>query len=329
MRFSYANNNPLSYNDPSGNHPLLIIGAILLKGALISAGVNLATQVIQNGFNNVNWGSIGISAFAGAIGAGWGFVIGSAFAGAAGYGSGLLQAGAHALSGGLQSVMFGGNFGQGAISGIVGSVAGGIGISTGLSQSLVGAFVIGGTPAAITATIFGGDPLQAFITGGTMAAFNHFLHNGPIKKLAPNPESDDYVINTNPEPGSRGIQQDLTLESMVIPLWKGAGLAKNWLFGKFAAKAEKVSGSYLLEFKSGKFYAGKGLGPRMMKSIRRIETNFGDKLINKTFYPASSVNEAFINEHILMMRYGGPKSFDILSPTYNKIFSPGKKLGGF
>jgi RHS repeat-associated protein len=203
-RYSYANNNPLSYNDPTGNHPLLIIGAILLKGALISAGVNLATQVIQNGFNHINWGSVGVSAFAGAIGAGWGYVIGEAFAGATGYGSGLLQAGAHALSGGLQSVMFGGNFGQGAISGVIGTVAGNIGIRTGLSKNLVGAFVIGGVPAAITATIFGGDPLQAFITGGTVAAFNHYLHDKPkktkqqqlveyTKKLKINQGTTDYI----------------------------------------------------------------------------------------------------------------------------------------
>ncbi|HYM93110.1 MAG TPA: RHS repeat-associated core domain-containing protein, partial [Chitinophagaceae bacterium] len=35
---------------------------------------------------------------------------------------------------------------------------------------------------------------------------------------------------------------------------------------KGVVQAEKVSGSYLLEFQSGKFYAGKGLEPRMMQS---------------------------------------------------------------
>ena len=98
---------------------------------------------------------------------------------------------------------------------------------------------------------------------------------------------------------------------------------------KGVAEAEKVSGSYLLEFQSGKFYAGKGLESRMMQSINRIETRYGDKLLKSTFYPASSTRAAFINEHKLMMQFGGPKSFNPLSPTYNKIFSPGKKLGGF
>ena len=98
---------------------------------------------------------------------------------------------------------------------------------------------------------------------------------------------------------------------------------------KTAPSLEKASGSYLLEFESGKFYAGKGLESRMMQSVKRIETQFGDKLLNKTFYPAANSKEAFINEHILMMQFGGPKSFDKLSPTYNLIFSPGKNLGGF
>ena len=67
----------------------------------------------------------------------------------------------------------------------------------------------------------------------------------------------------------------------------------------------------------------------MMQSINRIETTYGDKLLNSQFFPASSTRGAFINEHNLMMQFGGPKSFDKLSPTYNLIFSPGKKLGGF
>jgi hypothetical protein len=67
----------------------------------------------------------------------------------------------------------------------------------------------------------------------------------------------------------------------------------------------------------------------MMQSVNRIETTFGDKLLNKTFYPAANSKAAFLNEHNLMMQFGGPKSFNPLSPTYNKIFSPGRKLGGF
>ncbi len=56
-----------------------------------------------------------------------------------------------------------------------------------------------------------------------------------------------------------------------------------------------------------------------------METNF----VRSKFFLVVGEKAAYINEHNLMMQFGGPKSFNPLSPTYNKIFSPGKKLGGF
>jgi RHS repeat-associated protein len=117
--------------------------------------------------------------------------------------------------------------------------------------------------------------------------------------------------------------------------WIGIGIIKNAIskaIGKLTAKTviqvEKVSGSYLLEFQSGKFYAGKGLESRMTQSINRIETTYGDKLLNKTFYPAANSKAAFINEYNLMKNIGLPTRYDPNSLLYNKIWSPGKKLSG-
>lgn len=94
-------------------------------------------------------------------------------------------------------------------------------------------------------------------------------------------------------------------------------------------QVEKVSGSYLLEIQSGKFYAGKGLELRMKKSINRIETNFGDELIKKTYIPASNSREAFIQEYRFMLQTGHkPLHWDPNSLLYNQIWSPGKKLIG-
>jgi len=123
----------------------------------------------------------------------------------------------------------------------------------------------------------------------------------------------------------------MTLVTAPLSLMSGGGavLSRGSNAAKGVVQAEKASGSYLLQFQSGKFYAGKGLQPRMMQSINRIETTYGDKLLNSQFFPASSTREALINEHNLMMQFGGPKSFNPLSPTYNKIFSPGRKLRGF
>ena len=93
--------------------------------------------------------------------------------------------------------------------------------------------------------------------------------------------------------------------------------------------ADKASGAYLLKFKSGFFYAGKGLEPRMLQSIIRIERDYGDKLISKEFFEATSTNQAFKIEFQVMMENGGPQSYSELSKTYNLIHSPGAKLSGF
>ncbi|HHV64188.1 MAG TPA: hypothetical protein GXX46_03820, partial [Peptococcaceae bacterium] len=98
---------------------------------------------------------------------------------------------------------------------------------------------------------------------------------------------------------------------------------------KGSTTLEKASGFYLLKFQSGKFYAGKGLESRMVQSINRIEITFGDKLVNKTFMPASSSREAFIREYKFMLQTGHkPLHWDPNSMLYNKIWSPGKKLLG-
>jgi RHS repeat-associated protein len=62
-RYSYANNNPLSYVDPDGNDPILI-------GMLIGAAINAATQFVSNdfSFNNWNWGSFAGAVVAGGVG---------------------------------------------------------------------------------------------------------------------------------------------------------------------------------------------------------------------------------------------------------------------
>lgn len=92
---------------------------------------------------------------------------------------------------------------------------------------------------------------------------------------------------------------------------------------------EKASGSYLLEFQSGKFYIGKGLEARMIQSINRIESAFGDVLKSKQYFPAASSRNAFITEYNLIKGTGfKPLHWDPNSMLYNKIWSPGKKILG-
>lgn len=66
-RYWYANNDPATLNDPKGQCPMCI-------GAAIGGGLDLATQMLVEGkkFEEVNWGSVAISAAGGAVGAGIG-----------------------------------------------------------------------------------------------------------------------------------------------------------------------------------------------------------------------------------------------------------------
>jgi len=144
-----------------------------------------------------------------------------------------------------------------------------------------------------------------------------------------------------PEPNLRGIGEgspgsqtslpssNYQSQSAITPKGNNVPSFTNLEAANGGVQAGKVSGSYLLEFQSGKFYVGKGLEPRMMQSINRIETNFGDKLVNKSFLEASSTREAFIQEYKFMLQTKQvPLHWNKNSLLYNKIWSPGKKLMG-
>lgn len=63
----------------------------------------------------------------------------------------------------------------------------------------------------------------------------------------------------------------------------------------------------------------------MNQSATTLSRIYDDAVVNRTWYSAPSAREGFKGEHNLMMQRGGPLSFDRQSPTYNRIFSPGRK----
>ena len=68
-RYSYVYNRPLSLTDPDGRCPACV-GAVI--GGVLEGGINLGTQLSQNGWNihGVSWGEVGAHAAGGAVAGG-------------------------------------------------------------------------------------------------------------------------------------------------------------------------------------------------------------------------------------------------------------------
>ena len=81
-------------------------------------------------------------------------------------------------------------------------------------------------------------------------------------------------------------------------------------------------GSYSIEFESGKKYHGKGPYSRMLESIQEKLKKFNDKAIKWDWTPASSEEEAFIDEFFRIINDGGKDNI----MNYNNINSPGRRL---
>jgi hypothetical protein len=129
-----------------------------------------------------NMGQFLLPGVQGAIGGGIANAIGGAFAGMGSFaGKGLLQAGTHALSGGLQSAAFGGNFWQGAASsGISSGFASG---SDALGLGGVGQLLGGGLSGGLSSELFGGNFWDGARDGLIVSGLNHLSHGGGETKV--------------------------------------------------------------------------------------------------------------------------------------------------
>lgn len=86
--YTYADNNPLMWADPTGRCPWCIAAGV---GAVTGAGVDIVFQLLQNGgdLGCINWGSVGMAALSGAALSGLGptgFLFGRGGARASQYG---------------------------------------------------------------------------------------------------------------------------------------------------------------------------------------------------------------------------------------------------
>jgi hypothetical protein len=175
-RYTYVNNNPLKYTDPSGHDfgiSAIIIGVII--GAAIGGAVAAATG-----------GNIGMGILTGAIGGAFGGL--GAWAGGVIGGTGGAFAGAvagGAAGGAVSAAVSGGNVGMGALTGAVsGAIAFGvsqIGFSdpSNFSQELVNAGLTtagGAAGGAAGAALQGGDPALGAKYGAMGASIGFGVH---------------------------------------------------------------------------------------------------------------------------------------------------------
>ena len=171
-RYTYVYNNPLIYNDPSGES---------IVAAVVAAAIAIVSHVVMNAIEGVPlWYGLGkamtITAVTAAVSFGIGTVAKSitdvtlrvAF-----------QAGAHAISGGIMSAIDGGKFMSGFASGAMSSLAGsgidGLKIN---SEAFSDALTVasGGITGGISSTIAGGDFWRGMRHGLITTGLNHIQH---------------------------------------------------------------------------------------------------------------------------------------------------------
>ena len=207
-KYGYVMNNPLMFNDPSGEFIPIILGMSALWSAIvIGAAVGLAAYTVALAVtgNFDQWNLLGAfkATFTGAVSGAVTFGIGSLFSGAGGcittaaqmvketvgqLGFVMVQAGTHAIAQGILSSVQGEGFLSSAASGFLGSLgASAFGaIAQGAANSTVGTVLFGAVSGGIGAELTGGNFWQGALIGGIVAGLNHKLHDfvGPKKIIA-------------------------------------------------------------------------------------------------------------------------------------------------
>lgn len=202
-KYGYVLNNPLMYNDPSGEFLQFLVLAVFWKAVGVGVAVGLASAVLSAGLTGqqISIGGILKSAFIGGISAAVTFGIGSIFsvAGEKGatlfataleksigkVGLAIVQGGTHAISQGVLGMMQGANFLSSAVSAFTSSV-GASGWSSVMGTSGVGMIAFGAIVGGVGSALSGGNFWQGAVIGGIVAGLNHGLHrtaaNASLKK---------------------------------------------------------------------------------------------------------------------------------------------------
>jgi RHS repeat-associated protein len=191
-KYGYVMNNPLMYNDPSGE---FIFGFLALwvfwKAVLIGAAIGLASYTLSlaasGNLDKWNIGGALKATFFGAVSGAVTFGIGTMFSSALetaktfgqklllGYAQGLM----HGFAQGFLSLVQGGDFLQGFASAALGSWAasGWSAAAPKFAGQAGGKILFGAVAGGVGAELMGGNFWQGAVTGGIVAGLNHVMHD--------------------------------------------------------------------------------------------------------------------------------------------------------
>ena len=216
-KYGYAMNNPLMFNDPSGEILPLLVAAALIGAAVGTASylVGITINIMNGGDARVSLSGILKSAFWGAVSGAVTFGIGSVFTSTAngivtgasnlakslGNAAFLVKAAAHGIAQGLLSMVQ--NHGAGFLSGAAAGFFGDLGATAwsagagNFASSTVGTIAFGSLSGGVGAELTGGNFWQGAVTGGIVAGLNTLMHQQPDNKQPDNKQlakriADEY-----------------------------------------------------------------------------------------------------------------------------------------
>ncbi|ASW74898.1 RHS repeat-associated core domain-containing protein [Chryseobacterium piperi] len=188
-KYGYVLNNPLMYNDPSGEFAFSVFVALLSKAVfsatIIKAFTYTTTSLINKNFSvNGFFRSVSYSAawsipsFILTFGIGELLQISSIVSALGPDGVSIARAGLHAVSMGTLSTFNGGNFFNNALSSVFASLTGDLLKGTGgFLGSDLGQMLSGITTGGVGSVLGGGNFWEGAMNGFFIIAFNHLAHS--------------------------------------------------------------------------------------------------------------------------------------------------------
>lgn len=263
-RYSYVLNNPLNMTDPSGFlwNPLSGLGRSLIKGAVKIFGANVV-NIVGSFVSTVVGGPFGAAAwsyeFAKAMGASNSAAFTSAIFAYIGASVGmdkgikfLDKALIMGTMGGMQSVIQGGNFGNGFVSAGLASIAGGLTGDTYSPTGFIVSTIVGGTISEIT----GGK----FKNGAQSAAMNYVLQWGASKYSAGGVNED---LQNDDSSGGGAIPESGFAHDANGNIIYSDETAGSFCEAGVACESNRAGQAFHFERSSGKYHAGIDVQPRV------------------------------------------------------------------